>query len=519
MFSKSEILGQINFEDEHMKSLFSQLGVDVKNIQSDYQKIKISQTTKSTNATSPITKKLFDLIDTVSEKNLRTFVDLLAKYGKVIQLRADLDEKKIDSISNLEGLLEYPSSEGVYSISADVAHENGITGKGVKVAVLDLSFDTSNPKITDNIKDYQSLRKGVQGDLIQQSKENAKIQAHGTAVAEVITDVAPDVELYLYEMDTDVEFAAAVDRAISNNVDIIAMAAGWPNLATDGTSHITKKVEEATSHGISFIVPSGNFAKKHWEGTFVDSNLNGWNEFAENDEGLGITVSENQVKSQNPIIVYLTWDTGLKDIADFDLALIDPYGSIAEYSSTAQKSKDASFSEYVYFVPQFAGTYLIGISYAGEAKSLADVPSYAKLELFSVNNQVEHAIVTSSVTVPADAKGVISVGAVNHMTGIVEPFSSQGPTNNAKQAPFIVGPDGVTTLAYNGELFYGTSATTPYIAGVTALLLQMNPNASPEHIQELLKKNAELNNGISDNQYSNSFGYGTIDLSTLTKNL
>ena len=351
--------------------------------------------------------------------------------------------------------------------------------------------------------------------MVQQDKGSSKIQAHGTAVAEVITDVAPDVELYLYEMDTDVEFIAAVDKAIANKVDIIAMAAGWPNLPTDGKSHITKKVEEAINNGISFVVPSGNFAKKHWEGVFVDSNLNGWHEFVTNDEGLGIVISDTQVKNQIPVIVYMTWSTGLKDIADFDLALIEPSGSIAEYSSTAQKTKDSTFSEYIYFVPQYAGTYLIGINYAGEVKSPADVPGYAKVELFSINNQVEHFVIPSSVVVPADANGVTSVGAINHMTGMIESFSSQGPTNHAKQAPFVVGPDGVTTLAYNGDLFYGTSATTPYIAGVTALLKQMNPDASPEEIQEMLKKNAELNSGLTGKNSINTIGFGSVNLSLL----
>ena len=42
-------------------------------------------------------------------------------------------------------------------------------------------------------------------------------------------------------MNTDVEFSRAIDEAIKNNVDVIAMAAGWPNLPTDGTSHITKR--------------------------------------------------------------------------------------------------------------------------------------------------------------------------------------------------------------------------------------------------------------------------------------
>ena len=38
----------------------------------------------------------------------------------------------------------------------------------------------------------------------------------------------------------------------------------------------------------------------------------------------------------------------------------------------------------------------------------------------------------SSVVVPADADGVIVVGAVSNHDGKLEPFSSHGPTNDGK---------------------------------------------------------------------------------------
>ena len=49
---------------------------------------------------------------------------------------------------------------------------------------------------------------------------------HGTGVAEIITDVAPGVDLYLYTIATELEFEEAIDYAISKHVDIIAMSAG-----------------------------------------------------------------------------------------------------------------------------------------------------------------------------------------------------------------------------------------------------------------------------------------------------
>ena len=311
-------------------------------------------------------------------------------------------------------------------------------------------------------------------------------------------------------MDTDVEFVAAIDEAIANNVDVIAMAAGWPNLPTDGTSHITKKVEEAISHGITFVVPSGNFAEKHWEGNFVDSNLNSWHEFDEYDEGMSISVSKSQVLAQQPIMVYLNWNNGLKDVADFDLILLDPTGNIVDYSANIQKIKSDRSFESIHFVPQMEGLYAIGISYAGDLKP-SEIPRDTILEVFSVNNVVEYPIAKSSVVVPADARGAIVVGAVSSQNGKTESFSSQGPTNNGMLAPHVVGPDGVTTLAYKGDLFYGTSATTPYVAGLATLMLQGEQNTSPSELMELIKSNTVKNT----NEASNEVGYGMIDASFL----
>ena len=443
-----------------------------------------------------------------SEKNLSD--EEVKKYEKLIQL-----QNKLEKISQLEDIIkeermDHKVSEGVYSINADIVHAKGITGKDVKVAVLDLSFDLANPKIADNVVESKSFRGGTSGLWSQQSHDGTDSLAHGTAVAEIITDVAPDADLYLYEMDTDVEFVAAIDEAIANNVDVIAMAAGWPNLPTDGSSHITKKVEEAISHGITFVVPSGNFAEKHWEGNFVDSNLNAWHEFDAYDEGMSISVSKSQVLAQQPIMVYLNWDNGLKDVVDFDLILLDPTGNIVDYSANIQQVKSDRSFESIHFVPQMEGLYAIGISYAGDLKP-SEIPRDAILEVFSVNNVVEYPIAKSSVVVPADARGAIVVGAVNSQNGKTESFSSQGPTNNGKLAPHVVGPDGVTTLAYKGDLFYGTSATTPYVAGMATLMLQGNQGVTPEEVLEQMKANTVK----SSTEASNEIGYGMIDASFL----
>ncbi len=458
-----------------------------------------------------------------------TVIEQLSSIGKInakddkhVQLTVKLsDLSKLRTLNGIDSIrspfnavqFEEALSEGVYFINADLAQFSGITGAGTKVAVLDLAF-TDNPKISDNIVEVKSFRQGIGYVPIQGNDGEA---LHGTAVAEIISDVAPDIELYLYSMKTDIEFAAAVDEAISQQVDIIVMSAGWPNFPTDGTSHITKKIEHAVDNGIAFVVPAGNFANKHWEGSFVDSNFNNWHEFSNSDEGLTIEVTQERVDKEKPILAHLMWDVGKNDVADFELVLVDPLGQIVDYSANEQTTKSDSAFEYIHYVPDIDGIYSIGVLYAGDMSSVSERP-VASLEIFSVNDDLEYPISKSSVSVPADASGAIVVGAVNHLDGKLEPFSSQGPTNNGKLAPHVVGPDGVSTLSLNGNPFYGTSATAPYIAGLAALIIQTNPDISPEQLLDQIQQNTDTSL-YSNNEYDYALGYGSASATFLVEEL
>ena len=86
---------------------------------------------------------------------------------------------------------------------------------------------------------------------------------------------------------------------------------------------------------------------------------------------------------------------------------------------------------------------------------------------------------SGSYTIP----GLISAGAIDQTKGRAS-FSSWGP-NLDLMAP------GVNTVTYdpvgvtNG--FGGTSASTPLIAGVAALVLSINPELSPQQVQAILQ--------------------------------
>ena len=92
--------------------------------------------------------------------------------------------------------------------------------------------------------------------------------------------------------------------------------------------------------------------------------------------------------------------------------------------------------------------------------------------------------------IPADADGAFAVGATYWEDDGLEPFSSQGPTNDGRIKPELAAPDGVTTMTYGSTNFYGTSASSPHVAGAAALLWSRSPSYTTDEIEYLLKAKA-----------------------------
>jgi len=136
-------------------------------------------------------------------------------------------------------------SEGVEFIQADIPQIEGYSGDGVTVAILDLAFDVTNSEITEKVdeQDIHIFRSRLGEPLAVDGNKGFGEEAHGTAVAEIILDVAPQTELHLYTVGSEVEFLDAMDFIIKKDttVDLIAMSLGWPNYITDGTSPMTVK--------------------------------------------------------------------------------------------------------------------------------------------------------------------------------------------------------------------------------------------------------------------------------------
>lgn len=114
-----------------------------------------------------------------------------------------------------------------------------------------------------------------------------------------------------------------------------------------------------------------------------------------------------------------------------------------------------------------------------------------------------------SITTPADADSIISVGAVTS-AGTVASFSSNGPTSDGRTKP-DVSAQGVSVYAtlpsgsYSGS-FGGTSAATPLTAGVAAMILSARPELTPIQVRDALRSTASKSTSPN-----NTIGWGIVN--------
>ena len=379
-------------------------------------------------------------------------------------------------------------SEGANTISSIQANHAGYTGKGVNVAVIDSGFDISNTEIAPNISGYKSFDydHGIRGDNIK----------HGTASTEIVVDVAPDVNLYLYNFSGEIGFLNLLDHIIDRrDIDIITMSQGWYNSVgqADGTSSISQKVNEARDNGILFVTSAGNEAERHWQGKFQDTDYDDWHNFDGQDETIRIDVdADKELK-----VVLSWWDS---PSLDFDLYLLDEDLDSLESSLNSQPS----FSPYevIEYMPYYDRKVYVAIkNYNGLGT--------ADIQLFSNYDFDKYAVAESSITIPADAKGSLSVGAVDWQYGTLEKYSSHGPTLDGRIKPDLIAPTCVDTTSYENE-YCGTSASAPHVAGTAALVMQKYPDMTPDQIRGLLEENTQ-----NHHPKQNADGTGLLDVSWL----
>lgn len=134
-------------------------------------------------------------------------------------------------------------------------------GAGVRVAVLDTGIDLNHPLLRDRV-DTVNDWDFVAGDATPQEENptGAMKYGHGTAVAGVILQIAPQATLQSYRVLNPMGagrisvVTSAVNKAVANGAQIINMSLG----ATSNSVALNTAIAAALAKGVLVVNSSGN---------------------------------------------------------------------------------------------------------------------------------------------------------------------------------------------------------------------------------------------------------------------
>jgi hypothetical protein len=401
------------------------------------------------------------------------------------------------------------AGEGVVSTNASGFQATGQTGAGVKVAIIDLGFvglaaAQANGDIPASVTTVDDCEGGFN-----------LVTTHGTAVTEIVHEMAPDAVLTLICINTDVDLANAETYAKANGIQIINHSVAWFNTSRgDGSGSAGTPdaiAADANANGILWVNAAGNYAQEHWSGNFVDDGY-GWNMFTP-------TADYDQffLPANDTMCAYLKWDAWPTTDQDFDLAVYRSSDGAFEKSSVTVQNGSQRPTEYLCYTNN---TGADDAFFAAIHKTSATTNPRFDLFLHGMGFQmpVQFVVAGGSLAEPASAPSVFAAGAVCWAGVTAEPFSSQGPTIDGRIKPDIAGPDYVSSFTYGNFTsctgasgFAGTSAASPHVAGAAALVLGANPTYTPAQIKAYLQTNStDLGSVGTDNTY----GSGLLMLPT-----
>jgi Subtilase family/IPT/TIG domain len=415
----------------------------------------------------------------------------------------------------------YPdvTSEGVATSNANVWQSAGKTGQNVKVGIVDVGFaNLTAEKNAGRLPANTTVKDDCGGH-----PDGISPTDHGTGVAEIVHQMAPAAQLYLYCITDTTGFAAAEQHiADAGDIKIVNSSLGFPGDSrgdgTGGADSAATTVQKARQAGILWIQSAGNNAEDHWSGTLQDADADGWvdlNGTGTNNEADGVFIPSGQ-----SALLVMKWDNWPTVSQAVPLSLdavgwqcVDAHCS----SETALNGgQPITVTQQANTPPVLAINVSNGSSFDQEWDVFVHVDSTVPqvgydLSYWGAVSQSYLASVNpgraaaGSITEPADSPSAFAVGAANWQGCGVEPFSSRGPTIDGRIKPDITGFDGVSSNLADLTPFYGTSAAAPHVAGAAAIVAGANSTWNAAQIQDFLQSRA----GTTPN---NTVGYGVLNL-------
>jgi subtilisin family serine protease len=363
-------------------------------------------------------------------------------------------------------------------------------GTGVKIGVI--SNGVNNWQIARDTGDLPSTIHIL----------NTSTGDEGTAMLEVLHDIAPGADLYFHDCGSDVyTFMDAVDELVTDGCTVIVDDINWkyePFYENgDLGAHLGKILQ---TNRVVYVSSAGNTAYKHYEGDYLDNGNH------EQDFSGGAHQPFNfSLDRFADATIVLQWnDPFAASDNNYDLYLYDSTtGKLLAYSNNSQTGMQDPIEILGYENPGKdridAEIRVVNVNGTARPRNLA-VFIHDNGGVFRSAYSVKNGSVVGHQSLP----GVVTVGAVGmDHPGVAEFYSSRGPVmisypaRETRQKPDICGVTDVRISgaggfpAVNPGRFPGTSAAAPHIAGVVASVWGAYPNLTADEVREYLYRSAD----------------------------
>lgn len=379
-----------------------------------------------------------------------------------------------------------------------------LTGKGVKIGVIDTGIDYKHPDLERNYNGGFDVV-DEDHDPMETIKSQGEPTLHGTHVAGIIAangkvnGVAPEAEIYAYRalgpggIGTSDQVIAAIEKAVEDGMDIINLSLGS---SVNGPDYPTSlALDRAVEKGVVAVTSNGNSGPALWTVGSPGTSAKAISVGASTPP-LAMPYLELELTSNKPILLQplqgsINWNLSKSyKLVDGGLGnpeeLTDVKGKIVLIERGA-----ISFTEKVINAYQKGARAVLiyndekGSFNGGLEKGTAiDIPAAAI-------TQADGQFLKEQLK-----KGKQWMATqTRQVTDRLAMFSSRGPvTHSWGIKPDVVAP-GVeidSTVPTGYLALQGTSMAAPHVAGAAALIKQAHPNWNPEEIKAALMNTAKL---------------------------
>lgn len=402
----------------------------------------------------------------------------------------------------------------------------GIRGAGVKIGVLSDGVDTlPSRQATGDVLTVTVLPgQAGSGD-------------EGTAMLEIVHDLAPDAELYFASGFAGIEsFAQNILALRAAGCDIIIDDIGYfvespfqkgqsnGIVATTNGGIVTEAVNNVAASGALYFSAASNDGNVSsgtsgtWEGNFASAGavaapIPGVGTVNDFDFGAGTQGYNTLTTNASPINLFWSDPLGASG-NDYDLFLLNSNGTqVIGFSSNVQNGTQ---DPYEAVNSGISGDRLVVVKRAGAANRFLHVDvSRGTLSFGTSGSTRGHAAAPQNNAFGVAATPVLTpfgntangpYPGVFGPSNEVENFSSDGPRQffyNADSSPItpgnvlagggeivskpdITAADGGVTAAPGFDPFYGTSAAAPHAGAIAALVKSANLSLTAEQIRTIL---------------------------------